>query len=522
MRKSKRSLIYLTRHRGKSTTLFLLLFILGISISGAVSLQRAVQNTESNLHRTLPPLATMSIDTQKSVELDRAFIESGGTEEELRQWHIDNPQVVTDVMLRELADFPGVTSYDFSLSLFLQSTEVMTNNYFLNTSQVSVRGVTVSDFFVLASNAIEIIQGRSFLEEELNSGFTGMNPILVSEQIASANDLTLGSTFSLVNFVRDFQIANLEERYTPEYAILWDEHLFEVVGIFEESANNGDEDSTRFSQPHLELNNQFFIPAHIGYYLWHNQLQHLLQHFFEIGWWSEEDITMSLEHANPWETVLFMLESPEQLLAFEAFGNNLLPGPNIIRDLSFSYGNIITSVEITGDLLLGFFTFSMMAMLAIMILIILLYLRDRKQEYAIYLALGCKKSDIFWQTAIEIFVPSILALSLSLFIGNIIATEVSTAMMIEEFVHQQEQPNIGNAFRDLDGSIVQYHSLSYFMEWLAPEFGIDDMLEAFDTSVTPSGFLNFFFLSLAVIIGTSFLSFLYIIRINPKKLLEST
>lgn len=217
-----------------------------------------------------------------------------------------------------------------------------------------------------------------------------------------------------------------------------------------------------------------------------------------------------------------MLESPEQLLEFEAFGNELLPGPNIIRDLSFAYSDILTSVGTTSRLLLGFFTFAITAMMIIMSMIILLYLRDRKQEYAIYLALGSKKSDILWQTVTEIAVPAVLALSLAVFVGNTLAIEISTSMVIEEFAHQQEQPNYGNVFRDLDGTIGVYIPNTYFLDWLAPEFGVDEMLEAFDMSFSPTDFLNFFLLSFGVILGATLLSFLYITRINPKKLLEST
>lgn len=301
MNKTKRSITYLSRHRGKSFTLFLLLFILGIMVSGAVSLQQAVQNTESNLHRALPPIASISINMQQSIEFDREFLESGGTEEELRQWHIDNPQVVTDTMLRELASFPGVVSYDFSLSLFLNSPEVVGGNPITESvSQFTTRGVTVSEFFALISGAIEIIQGRTFLEEELTPEFTGSHPILISEQIASSNNLTIGSTFPLVNFVANHENFDFEERFTEEHAILWDEHIFEVVGIFEALGN---EDMAIFSTthlPHMELSNQFFIPAHIGYYFWHSQLENLLQHLFDIGWWSEQDVEMTQEQSNPW------------------------------------------------------------------------------------------------------------------------------------------------------------------------------------------------------------------------------
>jgi len=526
MGQAKRSFLYLSRHRGKSLTLFLLLFILGIMVSGAISLERAVRNTEQNLHRTLLPVASIAFDFPLSQEQRESFFEEGGTQEEW--FEVLATKRMSSELLQKLADFPGVLFSDFTAETRVLSEEVTTTGGFGQITndlvELSLKGASTVRFSDLEADIIEIVYGRNFSEEELRADFSDGYSVLVSSSFARANNLTVGSNFSTVNATFDYgnQELTFEERWSRDNALYWGEYIFHVIGIFEgaRTVNTGAHGQNVVSAS--ELDNRIYVPFHLASRISQQLSSRGRRQHLELGW-MDEALFNYLENLDftPTGNILFILENTEKLREFEQFGEEILPEVYRIQDLSFAYSDIVSSVELTGSLLVSSFRAGIIAMLIIMGLIILLYLRDRKQEYAIYLSLGAKKFHIYLQTLLEILLPAILSLTLAIFLGNFLATNISTAMVIEELAYQQAQPVLPRQVL-LDGIKVNYETGAEILYWFAPEFGIDEMLEAFDISLNSMDFLNFFLLSFGVVLGASLLSFFYIIRINPKKLLEST
>jgi len=562
MKKSKRSIIYLLRHPSKSATIFSLIFIIGIMISGAVSLQRAVTNTERNLHRTLPPMATIAFDHTGIREFDDIFLINGGTWEELIEWHIDNPQTLTNEMLQELINFPAVTDFDFTVLAQAFSTEVYhydmgewlsereqvaEDEFIFRPSQLGrdsgifplqLKGVGSENFLDLRAGLIEITAGRSFNEMELMTPSETV-PVLVSNIFATINNLSTSSQFTMANGAFDeryrmeinwnvpFEHIDWSHLYNIDNAVFWTEYTFEVIGIFEISQDVNPRSDYRRELMLRELAHQIYVPALFAAEISSIQWSYMNQNWLDAGLIDEVLFAQNQifsEQSSSWSNVLFVLENPDQLTEFIDFGSGILPDFFNIADMSFAYGGIMDAIQSSTGLLTIFLTVAVIALLVILGLVILLYLKDRQKEYAIYLAIGCKKLDLFWQTAMEILIPSSLALLLSLFIGNVATSELSRVMMISELTSQQERYD--HSAHATNVMFTEYGPIYYdsgleILEWFTPSFDADEMIEAFDMTMTPFEVLNILGIGIAVILLATLLSVIYIIHLDPKELLAN-
>jgi len=151
-------------------------------------------------------------------------------------------------------------------------------------------------------------------------------------------------------------------------------------------------------------------------------------------------------------------------------------------------------------------------------------LRDRKKEFAIYIALGCKKKHLFWQIFLEVLIPSILALLLALTLGNMMTTRLSKLMITAELTRQQDSYDSNALTTNVfftDYGPIYYDSGREILEWFIPEIGHEDMLEAFDISLTLRETGTFFILGLALIWLATSLAMIFIVNLNPKIFLSN-
>ena len=72
----KRGIISVRRRWSKSLILFIIIFVLGNMISGAISIVQAVGNTEKNIRNQMTPIATIISDEEKVEELYQKYGEN--------------------------------------------------------------------------------------------------------------------------------------------------------------------------------------------------------------------------------------------------------------------------------------------------------------------------------------------------------------------------------------------------------------------------------------------------------------
>jgi putative ABC transport system permease protein len=150
------------------------------------------------------------------------------------------------------------------------------------------------------------------------------------------------------------------------------------------------------------------------------------------------------------------------------------------------------------------------AAVLIMSLLITLFLRDRKREIGIYLSLGERKTRIVGQILLEVAVVAVIAITLSLFSGNMLSNGFSEKMLADQIVAQQDktETDLRNlTFLDLGSR--GYHSA----------ISNDDIASSYAVFLDTATVLLFYGVGLGTVFLSVLIPIIYVTRLKPKKIL---
>lgn len=138
----------------------------------------------------------------------------------------------------------------------------------------------------------------------------------------------------------------------------------------------------------------------------------------------------------------------------------------------------------------------------ILSLVILLFLRERRQEMGIYLSLGEKKGKITGQVVIEIFIVGLVALSLALVSGNFLGKAVSNELV------------------KVEGQAASTSNESFVPTFIATS-GIsqESVSESYQVTFTSTYLRLFYLVGTGTLLLGTLIPSLYLLRLNPKKIL---
>lgn len=528
----KRATTSILRRPGKTVILLLLIFILGTVISGAISVNGAVGNTEANLRRGMRPIVTF----QEDWEAFNEHVDELGLE-----W--DDPDMptterLTPEMVREIGALPYVEYFEYSIPVHME-VEGLRNfsvwdedeNNFIHESDVEMawlqmRGTSTTELLQARENVIEIVEGRSFQEVELTT-VSDVNPIIISAAFARVNGLSLSDTMELphrVVFPQPGHMWDQQWALNPENVFAEEIFAFEIIGIFDavEEIDLTDQ-STEGHQTLDRLNNvlsTLHIPNAVAEamqrFTFEQQplmIEHMIETDMELPEWMEMDRDNLGNENNEEEqlhiTSIMLLNDPLEVDAFREAAGDILPDFWIVESLSGGFDAISSSMETLQGIAFWVLVVSVGATLLILSLLITLFLRDRRYEMGVYLALGEKKGKIISQILLEVVATAVIGITLSVFTGNMISGVMSRNMLRNELASEQTSEDGGwgmtwNEFAQLG---------------LSSEMSPEDMLDAFDVSVNIQTIGLFYAVGLGAVIFSTIVPVIYIVTLNPKKVL---
>ena len=511
MNSIKRAGITMRRQLGKSLILFFLVLILSSIMAGAIVVTQAIANTEASLLRRIPAITTLVFDWNIIEEFESTMEESEYT----------STTSFLDILL-QIADFPSVSYYDFSthhrlhsreINLFLEELNLdrdLNWEWFVSIPEFEVHGVQNSDFIYLQAGIIEMSMGRTFLTEELinsNESFVA----IISRELAESNNLTIGSTFFLDNVFWDWDILDENSAtygrflLTEDAMLIYESYELEVIGIFEiiEEVNMMD-DWENETTNHL-LQNRIYVPnlmiEHARYF-WFITEQELYPEWNE-GRSFEDFLDGRLQ------PVYFVLHDVTYLSEFITEANVLLqPFGWEARDSSDAFSeltNILVYMDWFASIILGVSTGATILVLS---LLLMLFLRDRRYEIGVYLAIGEKRRNVLIQILFEVIPISIIAIIFSLMIGTYVGNEISLSMVRTELTPDYHR------FRDWTNPVPRE------LHWFAPDYmPPEEMIELYDVSLTPTTVVLFYGVGMSIILVSTALPVIYVMRLKPKKIL---
>lgn len=489
----KRALISIRRRPLKPILLFLIIFILANVMAGALAIRQASDNVKRTIIERVPAVLKADMDYDTWQESDNEAL----------------PDPISPEVAMAIGELDYVKSYDFSIGLevggeglipFVSSNEYIQSFLPEEYSLFTLKGVQYAPMMMLEEGTDQLVSGRSFTQEEIEQGA----PVAVIHQkIAQLNNKSVGDTM----LVSDY-IVRLKD--TPNESVGYQERLefinwgqndipLEIIGIYEPNPDV----HRQTDVPIQQRTNFLYVP---------NQL--IIDEMAR-----KKDMALALdvnlsqvtvtgfglgEHIAP----IYLLKSPYDMEKFTQEALALLPEFYYFKTNTDSLQAIAGSVEQMSNMSGSILLLAAGATITVLTLVVMLFLRDRKQELGIYLSLGEAKSKITGQIMLEVLIVTVLAISLSVFTGNLMADRLSDSMV-------QDELSLSEELKQLNASSSEYIDFGGFAARIDQEV----LIENYQIGFSASYFLWFYLVGLITIGLAGIIPTMYILHLSPKKIL---
>ncbi|CAM3271122.1 ABC transporter permease [Vagococcus fessus] len=504
----KRAIASVTRKKGKSLILFAVIFILGNVIAGAISIQQATQNVEKNIKKQLGGTATVGINSK---EFEKFWNEHPDDEK-----GPGNKELTLD-KIKEIGSLPYVKYYDYNITGGAQTKELkmyqkheeeeMQSQDGL-TEFFSYKGVNYPKVMDIEEKKVELTDGRVFTEEEIASG----KPVaIISKQMAKKNNLKVGDKLVVDSSSPNYMDSEAmdDEKNKPE--LFTQKQVFDIIGLFSPIVNDKKEKKRNDVAENMveNLYNLIYAP---------NDVIKKNNKAFEEGMYKKfpsykkemEEILKGEQPSEPL-TPYFVLKTPEDAEAFKQDATALLPDKYSKLIMSTDqYDSIAGPVKNMSKIAKYVIYVSVGATLLIISLVVLLFLRDRKHELGIYISLGEKRTKVIGQIVIEVVMIAFVAITLSVFTGNVLAKNVSGSLISTQMKAQEDKNNDMGMMNEDDWELAELTGNSV---------DATDVKESYEVSLSAKYIGVFYVVGLLTVLLSTVIPLIYILRLNPKKIM---
>ena len=518
----KRATTSILRRPGKTVILLLLVFILGTVIAGAISVQGAIANTDANLRARMQPIVAVEFDRFAFGDWLNEHFDWDNFDENYDIHPSAMHPRMTPSHVRAIADLDYVAFDDFMIQFPLRSFDL--DRYTGNhqgwhqddvPTEFHIRGTSSTDMIQFATGVLNLFQGEQFAEMHMISSGTNSRA-LVSYEFAMTNNLSIGSTITLSSFAMIPQETSWGINFEPWNSDDFD-HLFgsadmnlTVIGIFEVPV---DEDTDEWNR--LDTLNTIFVPN----WTIETAVEQFIALIFAAFNASEHNMPKEIEREIEWLveqgmelTSFFIIDDPANIDAFRELAMPLLPEFHNIVDMTNSFSDIESPMVTMQGIANVILWVSVGATLLILSLLITLFLRDRRYEMGVYLALGEKKGKIISQILLEVVATALIGISLAVFSGHLISSELSNNMLMNE-LQATQAPNDDH----WGGMWVQdiWHEIGIPNN----DMTITEMADAFQVTLGSETILLFYGVGLGAVILSTLIPVGYVVTLKPKKVL---
>jgi putative ABC transport system permease protein len=509
----KRAQISISRHLRKTITLLLLVFILGTMIAGALFVEDAVASMEVNLRHNMRPVVSFKVDSDAVTH----YYDTYGV------WPV-NPTLSPE-KVRQIADLPYVNQVSYSLYAYIETDQLRQVDRLgitgdeRGSSLLPIIGTSDTMPLPMREGLIELVDGHVFTATELTSLNHEVHPIMISRGLAEATNLLVGSSIDFDLNVFSPQL-DVEDLASEKKLFASKTFVLEVIGIFDSVATLNE------SEPQIEIDWQYqmVIRELLQTVFTTNKTAEAFQVFQAENHAAafEEQLELTGMNADdfPWyqtsaeiermATAVMELSDVNEIEAFKEAVEPLLPELMEVEDLLNSFGNILASMDNLQEIANWILNVAIGSSMLIIGLLMVLFLRERRHEIGIYLALGANKSKIIFQCLIETLLPTFGGITLALFSGNVMSEVFSHQMLRRQLVASQY----------VHGMNFHFDPNHLFALGLTQEMPLDEVLEVFYVPINVATIGLFYVIGFGVIIFSTIGPVLYILASSPNKVLR--
>lgn len=447
---TQRAFAYISRKKGKTISLFLVVFIVAVFLISCFGVLNASERLSRDIRTSLGAAFYIRANTEMKMN------ENGETEVTENDVYITE-NVIDEIMQTGEIKYCNPINYGFAKSdtiQFIQGDK--------HTAENNMGKVTALRFSALAPDFADetavLVEGTHITE-------TDSGKILISEQLASTNQLSVGDTLTLTHA----KLGEADGAYIDEIPVKTAYAQVEVSGIYRLNIED-----TSIKPTAGVAANEIYASLDVL-----NELNES-----EAGVYTGE--------------VDFYITDPKKL---ESITRNVQLLQSIdwtthfIRTNDFQYSKIADQLSSLGDLVKLLLALVSVVSTAFLTLLLTMRMRSRMQEAGILLATGVTKRNIMAGFLLEVLSVAIIALILS-YIVSLCVTGFLGHSLFGEL-----QPNLLNEETIIAGTQNSLQIENYLK------------LSAIET-------LLIYFCQLVVISASTFVSSIMIMRLKPKEILS--
>ena len=455
----KRAFLYTMRKKAKTFIMFLVLVTISTFILTGLSIYKAADDSALSLRQSVGGSIRLELDenNRKNWQYQQA---AGG----ILVDYVGAP--ITDEDIQKIMSIDGIKAYNGlgDGSVFAKDFSFISGFSFGAGSDYSrLPSVTDSEYFnFFTRKAFQLVEGRHIKEGD-------DHVVLISTAIAEKNALKLGDSITV-------QCCYDSGNY-PDVSLT-------IIGIYAYEADN------EFNTTSTDKRNRLIID--------HKAMQEIMQRdviqydngvdFYVDDPGEMERIASQIKALDlDWDSFTLKMDNS----AYEAVASPLTAMQNLIVWL------IVGCVAVS---------------VSILILILSMWIKQRRHETGILLSVGISKSRILLQYTVEVLMIAIIAFGLSFFTSNLISQGVSDLIFHQVSESQPlpeiELPDDGTEYLDITGQYIPYDTSNV------------ETLESVQVNVSPNYLLYINIFGTLLIVFSVSAASISVIQMKPKKILS--
>ena len=455
----KRAFLYTMRKKTKTLILFLVLVTISTFILTGLSIYKAADDSALSLRQSVGGSIRLELDenNRKNWQYQQA---AGG----MLVDYVGAP--ITDEDIQKIMSIDGIKAYNGlgDGSVFAKDFSFISGFSFGAGSDYSrLPSVTDSEYFnFFTRKAFQLVEGRHIKEGD-------DHVVLISTAIAEKNALKLGDTITV-------QCCYDSGNY-PDVSLT-------IIGIYAYEADN------EFNTTSTDKRNRLIID--------HKAMQEIMQRdviqydngvdFYVDDPREMERIASQIKALDlDWDSFTLTMDNS----AYEAVASPLTAMQNLIVWL------IVGCVAVS---------------VGILILILSMWIKQRRHETGILLSVGISKSRILLQYTVEVLMIAVVAFGVSFFTSNLISQGVSDLIFHQVSESQPlpeiELPDDGTEYLDITGQYIPYDTSNV------------ETLESVQVTVSPDYLLYIYIFGTLLIAFSVSAASISVIQMKPKKILS--
>ena len=455
----KRAFLYTMRKKTKTLILFLVLVTISTFILTGLSIYKAADDSALSLRQSVGGSIRLELD--KSNNKNWRYQQAAGG---MLVEYVGTP--ITDRDIQKIMSIDGVKAYNGlgDGSVFAKDFSFISGFSFGAGSDYSrLPSVTDSEYFnFFTRKAFQLVEGRHIKEGD-------DHVVLISTAIAEKNALKLGDTITV-------QCCYDSGNY-PDVSLT-------IIGIYAYEADN------EFNTTSTDKRNRLIID--------HKAMQEIMQRdviqydngvdFYVDDPREMEKIASQIKALDlDWDSFTLTMDNS----AYEAVASPLTAMQNLIVWL------IVGCVAVS---------------VGILVLILSMWIKQRRHETGILLSVGISKSRILLQYTVEVLMIAIVAFGVSFFTSSLISQGVSDLIFHQVSESQPlpeiELPDDGTEYLDITGQYIPYDTSNV------------ETLESVQVDVSPDYLLYIYIFGTLLIAFSVSAASISVIQMKPKKILS--